>query len=312
MSTVSWLFDLALAGGLLGLAWRTMVAPGLFRGIILYIAFGLLMALVWARLAAPDLALAEAAIGAGLTGALLLRTYHALGAAGDRGWMPPHRRLVLVIAAGSILLLVGALAYVLTGLPRPDLSAGDRALAQLSTHALSNPVTAVLLDFRAYDTLLEMAVLLLAMLGARLLVAPSGEPAAPQPVDAMVTALARLLTPIILVTAGYLLWSGTHAAGGAFQAGALLAGLAVLLILAGRIQPAPLFRLAERGIAVLGLGLFTLAGAAMLALGRVWLDWPGDLTYALVVVLETSLMLSIGYTLALLFAAAPGLRREGP
>jgi hypothetical protein len=33
---------------------------------------GLLMALAWARLEAPDIALAEAAIGAGLTGALLL------------------------------------------------------------------------------------------------------------------------------------------------------------------------------------------------------------------------------------------------
>jgi energy-converting hydrogenase B subunit D len=41
----------------------------------------LLMALVWARLAAPDIALAEAAIGAGVTGALLL---DALGGRGRR------------------------------------------------------------------------------------------------------------------------------------------------------------------------------------------------------------------------------------
>ena len=37
-----------------------------------FIVFSLLMTLAWARLAAPDIALAEAAIGAGLTGALLL------------------------------------------------------------------------------------------------------------------------------------------------------------------------------------------------------------------------------------------------
>jgi len=36
------------------------------------------MALSWARLQAPDIALAEAAIGAGLTGALLLDAYGAL------------------------------------------------------------------------------------------------------------------------------------------------------------------------------------------------------------------------------------------
>jgi energy-converting hydrogenase B subunit D len=39
---------------------------------MLFIAFGLLMALVWGRLNAFDVAMAEAAIGAGLTGALLL------------------------------------------------------------------------------------------------------------------------------------------------------------------------------------------------------------------------------------------------
>jgi energy-converting hydrogenase B subunit D len=40
--------------------------------VVQFIVFGLLMALAWARLQAPDIALAEAAIGAGLTGALLL------------------------------------------------------------------------------------------------------------------------------------------------------------------------------------------------------------------------------------------------
>ena len=38
----------------------------------MFIAFGLLMALAWVRLDATDIALAEAAIGAGITGALLL------------------------------------------------------------------------------------------------------------------------------------------------------------------------------------------------------------------------------------------------
>ncbi len=65
-------FDLALGGALLWLAWQALASPDLFRAIVLFIAFGLLMALAWVRLDAPDIALAEAAIGAGLTGALLL------------------------------------------------------------------------------------------------------------------------------------------------------------------------------------------------------------------------------------------------
>ena len=65
-------FDIVLGFTLLWLAWRALASEDLFKGIVLFIAFGLLMALVWVRLDAPDIALAEAAIGAGLTGALLL------------------------------------------------------------------------------------------------------------------------------------------------------------------------------------------------------------------------------------------------
>lgn len=66
------IFDVVLGFALLWLAWQSLASPELFRAIVLFVAFGLLMALVWVRLEAPDVALAEAAIGAGLTGALLL------------------------------------------------------------------------------------------------------------------------------------------------------------------------------------------------------------------------------------------------
>lgn len=80
--SVALLFDLLLAATLLWSAWRALAAPALFRAVVMFIVFGLLMTLAWARLGAPDIALAEAAIGAGLTGALLL---DALGALRRRG-----------------------------------------------------------------------------------------------------------------------------------------------------------------------------------------------------------------------------------
>jgi uncharacterized MnhB-related membrane protein len=76
--TLALAFDLLLAWALLWSAWRTLTTPRLDRAIILFIAFGLLMTMAWARLSAPDIGLAEAAIGAGLTGALLLDAYGAL------------------------------------------------------------------------------------------------------------------------------------------------------------------------------------------------------------------------------------------
>lgn len=80
--SVALLFDLLLAAALLWSGWRSLAAPTQQRAVVLFIVFGLLMTRAWARLAAPDIALAEAGIGAGLTGALLL---DALGALRRRG-----------------------------------------------------------------------------------------------------------------------------------------------------------------------------------------------------------------------------------
>jgi uncharacterized MnhB-related membrane protein len=66
------LFDVLLSVTLIAIAIAALTSTEPRRAVILFIAFGLLLALVWARLRAPDLALAEAAIGAGLSGALML------------------------------------------------------------------------------------------------------------------------------------------------------------------------------------------------------------------------------------------------
>lgn len=67
-------FDLVLGLALIASAIGALGSRELFRAIVMFIVFGLLMALAWVRLQAPDIALAEAAIGAGLTGVLLLDT----------------------------------------------------------------------------------------------------------------------------------------------------------------------------------------------------------------------------------------------
>lgn len=64
--------DLTLGFALIALCWRVLTATDLFKAVVLFIVYGLLMSLAWARLHAIDIALAEAAIGAGLTGALML------------------------------------------------------------------------------------------------------------------------------------------------------------------------------------------------------------------------------------------------
>lgn len=73
MAALGWLFDGALALGLVWFGAQAVFARGAVAGVANLIALGAFAALAWARLRAPDVALAEAAIGAGMTGALLLR-----------------------------------------------------------------------------------------------------------------------------------------------------------------------------------------------------------------------------------------------
>lgn len=72
------LIDVCLVIGILTLACLCLATKNLFTAIVLFVSLGLLIAIAWVRLDAPDLAIAEAAIGAGLTGALLLATWRQL------------------------------------------------------------------------------------------------------------------------------------------------------------------------------------------------------------------------------------------
>jgi uncharacterized MnhB-related membrane protein len=69
---VNWWLDGVLILALLLTAVAALLSRDLFRAVVMFMAFGLLMAVAWVRLQAPDIALAEVAIGAGLTGVLLL------------------------------------------------------------------------------------------------------------------------------------------------------------------------------------------------------------------------------------------------
>lgn len=300
--------DALLALGLVGLAWRVLASADLFKAIVLFIAFGLVLALAWVRLDAPDIALAEAAIGAGLTGALLLAAYAKLrnaNAQADAGaeTAGAARGLRAIPLLFPVLLLAASLGYVVWSLPPDNAGLGAEVAANLDASGVSHPVTAVLLNFRGYDTLLEMMVLLLALLGAWSLGgAAVRRESAPDPV---LDTLSRLLAPLLILVAAYLLWAGAHAPGGAFQAGAVLAAAGVLLRLAGWRLPAALGGLPLRLVLVMGPGVFLALAVLTLLLEGKLLQFPPAWAGRLILVIETAATVSIGVTLAALFLGAP-------
>ena len=54
----------------------TCLTKNLLASLVIFMAYSLLMAIIWALLRAPDLAITEAAVGAGISSILLFITLH--------------------------------------------------------------------------------------------------------------------------------------------------------------------------------------------------------------------------------------------
>lgn len=198
-----------------------------------------------------------------------------------------------------LLLFTLGLGYTVLSLPGHDAGLQKMVAEQLDSSGVSNPVTAVLLNFRGYDTLLEIVVLLVALLGVwSLNCANLIKEAASGPV---LIGLARVLTPLLVIVSAYLLWVGAHAPGGAFQAGSVLGAAGVLLLLTGwKFRP---------GFAAFPLRLALLAGPVVfltvalltLLLEKELLKYPQAQAGTIILVIETAATISIGVTLTALF-----------
>ena len=70
--SIATIFEIVLAAVVLGLGIWTTAVRETYSATVGFVAYGLLVALIWVRLDAVDVALTEAAIGGGLGGVLLL------------------------------------------------------------------------------------------------------------------------------------------------------------------------------------------------------------------------------------------------
>lgn len=303
-----WL-DALVAATLVGVGWASLNSRDLFRSAVLFIALGATLALAWVRLSAPDVALAEVALGAGLTGALLLRSVAA--GSGDetqpRASLRVFRDVGFVLSVGLAVVSIRALA----SLPAEAPNLRDAVAREIEGSGASNPVTAVLLNYRAWDTLLEITVLVAAlagtwMLGARH--APRRERAA----DPVLQTFARILVPLSCVVAGYLLWKGTSAPGGAFQAGSVLAGAGVIAVLSGHASPERWRRALTRSALALGPGVFLLAGVVGWVARGALLAFVPEHASTWILLIESAAMLSIAAALLGLFLAVSRDRFAAP
>lgn len=71
---MSWALNLVLLLLLMSTALAAVLAQDLLAAVVIFSSYSMVMSLLWLRLQAPDLALAEAAVGAGVTTVLFVVT----------------------------------------------------------------------------------------------------------------------------------------------------------------------------------------------------------------------------------------------
>jgi multicomponent Na+:H+ antiporter subunit B len=143
----------------------------LFGVVILASIYSFLMASVLIVLDAVDVAMTEASVGAGVSTVLLLATLHLIK---TREMRPVRTRVLpLFVAAGTGAMLIwGTLVLPPFGTADAVIHkhVAPRYLADsIKETTVPNVVTAVLADYRGYDTLGETTVIFTAGIGVMLL-----------------------------------------------------------------------------------------------------------------------------------------------
>jgi multicomponent Na+:H+ antiporter subunit B len=138
----------------------------LFGVVVLFGIYSFLMASVLVALDAVDVAMTEAAVGAGISTVLLLSALHLTGGSEAKSARRPWLPLALAVAVGAVL-VYGMLGLPAFSDPQAPIHAHvvPRYFNALKETGVPNIVTAVLASYRGYDTLGETVVVFTAGVG---------------------------------------------------------------------------------------------------------------------------------------------------
>lgn len=270
-------------------AIATVRSRNLFVASMWFGIFSLMMASNFFILDAADVALTEAAVGAGVSTVLFMS---ALALTAEHEHVKEPVRWLPWLA-------LGILGFVLLAVTFQQPPVGD-PLAPVHQHVapwylqetpvaidIPNVVTAILASFRGYDTLGEVIVIFTAGIGVlsvlgfrpRKRQALSGESLG-QTIrgvqhHAILRVVGKLIIPLLMLFGLLVQFHGEYSPGGGFSAGALFAAAVMLYgILEGadrseRAMP----QTAMLRLAALGATLYTGVGFACLFLGGNFLDY---------------------------------------
>ncbi len=292
------------------------------RAVLLVGAGGLCVSLAFVFLSAPDLALTQLMVEV-LSILLLLLALRHLPAESPRERAPLSKawHAGLALGGGTV---VGALAYAV--MTQPVASIAEYFLRTSKTEGGGlNVVNVIIVDYRALDTLGEIAVVGIAAVIIAALLSPS-KPAAELRVEGgrslMLQLLAHWLLPLGAAVSAYFFLRGHNAPGGGFVAALVLVGAFYLQPLAHGAAAAER-QLRHDWTAWIGAGLLaaTVSGLGAFFFAHPFLtsstpyvvvpglEWVGEIPFASAMGFDTGVLVTVAGALMLVLVLLSRLSR---
>ncbi len=279
------LFALFLLTLLVITAVAIVQTTNLFVAVMLTSIFSLIMAANFFVLDAADVALTEAAVGAGVTTVIFLSAL-ALTATKEKRNREGRRMALVVVGVTTAVIIWATFDKPSLGDPNAPVHQHVAPYYLENTEAqmgFPNVVTAVLSSYRGYDTLGEVFVVFAACIGV-LFILDARKGVGPRYVARERTGLrhhlipqvvGRLLVPFIILFGFYVQFHGEYSPGGGFQAGAIVATAIMLYaLLEGEQAALKAFpRNAQLTLVICGSSLFGGVGVLCMLMGGDFLDY---------------------------------------
>lgn len=186
----------------------------------------------------------------------------------------------------------------------PELSVADnnayyKIQNKIKESGVKNPITAVLLNFRAYDTLLEIGVLVLALFA--MLGLNAGEAALKVSNTSQIQKTQSAILVFFSILVGfYLTWVGSYSPGGAFPGGAAIAGALIAYSFIGDVRSFFNSRLGKL-LTISGLAVFIAVAVLLMLQNGYLLQFITETASNYILIIELFLTVTIAMVLAGLF-----------
>ncbi len=233
-------------------------SKNLLVSVVIFMSYSLIMSIIWVLLESPDLAITEAAVGAGVTSVLFFITLKRIDAIGKEHREKPDevtreinartgvKRFERFYKGMAIVLgmaIIVAMLLNVSNMPafgnveNPyNNEVSERYLESgLEETGAVNAVTGMILDYRAFDTFGESCVLFIAAACVLVLLRDDKSDTTEKAIrnerfepvsDTILQASAKILFPAVMIFGIYILLNGHLSPGGGFSGGAIMgAGL---------------------------------------------------------------------------------------